>query len=134
MVTAIRHVSVGLLLALLAGTPPLFAQATTGTIQGTVRDNQDAVVPGATVTVRNVQTNATRTLVTEGNGTYRFLNMPVGNYEMVVDLPGFSTYTRSGITLSLNQSAVVDVQIQPAAIAETVEVRARLAALEHHQP
>ena len=62
--------------------PALSAQSTTATIQGTVRDNQDAVVPGALVTVRNIETGATRTLTTEGNGNYRFLNMPVGNYDL----------------------------------------------------
>ena len=47
-------------------------------------------MPGATVTLRNVETNATRTLVTDGNGGYRFLNIPVGNYELTVELSGFS--------------------------------------------
>jgi hypothetical protein len=109
--------------AISAATPAV-AQSTTGTIQGTVRDNQDAVVPGATVTVRNVQTNATRSGVTDAGGFYRFLNMPVGQYEVIVELAGFGKHTRSGITLSLNQDAVVDVQIQPAGIAETVQVTA----------
>ena len=72
--------------------PALSAQSTTATIQGTVRDNQDAVVPGALVTVRNIETGATRTLTTEGNGNYRFLNMPVGNYDLTVELQGFSKY------------------------------------------
>ena len=49
------------ILAAVIGAVTATAQSTTGTIQGTVRDNQDAVVPGATVTVRNVETNATRT-------------------------------------------------------------------------
>jgi hypothetical protein len=118
-------VSLACLLAFAAGTAaPVVAQSTTGTIQGTVRDNQDAVVPGATVTVRNVQTNATRSGVTDAGGFYRFLNMPVGQYEVTVELSGFGRLTRSGIILSLNQDAVVDVQIQPAGIAETVEVTA----------
>ena len=110
--------------ALLGGVMSASAQATTGTILGTVRDNQDAVVPGATVTIRNVETNQTRTVVSESSGFYRFLNVPVGAYELTVDLAGFSKYTRSGITLSLNQDAVVDVQIQPAGLAETVTVTA----------
>ena len=111
-------------IALLAGSVPLGAQATTGSIQGTVRDNQDAVVPGATVTIRNIETNAARSIVSEANGFYRFLNVPVGAYELTVDLSGFSKYARSGITVSLNQDAVVDVQIQPAGVAETVTVTA----------
>ena len=102
--------------------PALSAQSTTATIQGTVRDNQDAVVPGALVTVRNIETGATRTLTTEGNGNYRFLNMPVGNYDLVVELQGFSKYSRPGIILSLNQAAVIDVKIQPAGVTESVQV------------
>lgn len=111
---------------LLASAPaPAYGQATTGSMQGIVRDNQDAVVPGATVTLRHVQTGATRTLVTDTNtGAYRFLNLPVGEYELTVDLPGFSRYVRQGLTVSLNQDAVVDVRLQPAAITETIEVTA----------
>jgi hypothetical protein len=124
MKTAIRRLLVVWLLALVAGAATLAAQSTTGTILGTVRDNQDAVVPGAMVTIRNVQTNASRTLTTEGNGVYRFLNVPVGAYEVTVELAGFSKYVRSGITVAINQDAVVDVQIQPASVTESIEVRA----------
>ena len=77
-----RHGSwVGLLalLACLAFPSRLAAQSTTGTIQGTVSDEQEAVVPGATVTIRNVATNAVRRVVSEKNGIYRFLNVPVGS-------------------------------------------------------
>jgi hypothetical protein len=82
------------------------------------------VVPGATVTVRNVGTNVSRSVATDAEGVYRFLNMPVGNYELTVELSGFSRHVRSGLTLSLNQTAVVDAQIRPAAVTELVEVTA----------
>jgi Carboxypeptidase regulatory-like domain len=123
MWTAVRRLSLVLALALLVAAP-LMAQSTTGTIQGTIKDNQEGVVPGATATIRNTQTNATRTVVTDGSGNYRFLNVPSGDYELTVELQGFSKYVRSGITLSLNQDAVVDVRIQPASISETIEVNA----------
>src|SRR5688572_6721853 len=123
MIKAFRRLAAVLLLASVA-VSPLAAQSTTGSIQGTVKDNQDALVPGATVTARNIDTGLTRTLMTEANGVYRFLNMPGGRYELTVELSGFSKHVRSGITLSLNQDAVVDVQIQPATVSETVEVRA----------
>ncbi len=121
---AFRRSWLACLLAILALAAPVSAQSTTGTIQGVVKDNQDAVIPGATVTVRHVETNTSRTLVTEGSGGYRFLNMPVGAYELTVELNGFSKYVRSGITLSLNQDAVVDVLLQPASVSESIEVRA----------
>ena len=100
------------------------AQSTTGSIQGTIRDNLDAVVPGAAVTIRNIDTNAARTVVSDANGTYRFLAVAVGSYELRAELDGFATYLRSGLNLVLDQSAVVDVVIRPAQITETIEVRA----------
>src|SRR5688572_8590593 len=100
------------------------AQSTTGSIHGIVRDKQEGVVPGATVTVRNTETGAVRTLTTDEGGNYRFLNMPVGIYELSVELSGFAKYTRGGITLSLNQDAVINVQIQPAGLTESVVVTA----------
>jgi hypothetical protein len=62
---------VGVILLTSVAASPLAAQSTTGSIQGTVKDNQDALVPGATVTVRNIDTGLTRTLMTEGSGVYR---------------------------------------------------------------
>ena len=76
---------------------PVAAQSITGTIQGTVVDNQNLAVPAATVTVRNIDTNVTRVVVTDAEGVYRFLNMPVGNYELSVELSGFSRFVRSGL-------------------------------------
>jgi hypothetical protein len=124
MRTAFARLPVLALLGCLIATAPALGQSTTGTIQGTITDNQGGVVPGATVTVRNVETNVSRAVATDADGIYRFLNMPVGNYELTVELSGFSRYVRSGLTLSLNQTAVVDAQIRPAAVTELVEVTA----------
>ena len=77
----------------------------------------------APVTVRNIDTDVSRTL-TDVEGNYRFLNLPVGNYELVAELTGFGRHVRAGLTLALNQTAVVDVQLSPAAVSELVEVRA----------
>jgi hypothetical protein len=120
---AFRRVGLGYLLLLLtsAAVP---AQSTIGSIQGVVRDNQGGVIPGATVTLRNIDTNATRSLVTDAEGSYRFLNTPVGHYELTVELTGFTRYLRSGLTLALNQDAVVDAELRPAAVTEAIEVRA----------
>jgi hypothetical protein len=113
-----------IVLVLLAGTNSVRAQATTGTIEGIVKDNQELAVPGATLTVRNVDTNVSRSLVSSGDGSYRFLNMPVGNYEIAVELTGFARYVRAGITLAVNQVAVVEVELRPAALTELVQVSA----------
>jgi hypothetical protein len=124
MHTAFRRASVLWALLALVTAAAAGAQSTTGSVQGTVKDNQQAVVPGAMVTIRNVETNTTRSATTDGNGVYRFLNVGVGGYEVVVELAGFSKYVRSGVTVSLNQDAVIDVQIQPASVSESIEVTA----------
>src|SRR4029434_3686328 len=98
-----RLVGLGLL-AIVRGADSVAAQATTGSIQGVVTDSQGAAIPGATVTVRNVETNVSRTLVSDAEGNYRFLNLPVGNYELVVELSGFGRHVRAGLTLALNQT------------------------------
>ena len=112
------------LLALLASATPLTAQSTTGSIQGIVKDNQGAVVPGATVTVRSVLTNASRSATTDGNGVYRFLNLPIGKLRADGGARGILEDVRDGINVSLNQDAVVEIQIQPASISESIQVTA----------
>ena len=58
------------------------SQATTGTIQGFVKDESGAVIPGARVTIRHVQTGLTRELSTDASGFYRAISLPSGNYEV----------------------------------------------------
>lgn len=98
---------------------PVMAQIT-GTITGTVTDEKGAVIPGATVTARQIERNLTRTLKTDDEGRYNLLSMPVGAYEVTVEQPGFAKHVQSGITLLLNQTAVVDVELKPAGV--TTEV------------
>ena len=95
---------------------------TTGSISGTVSDEKAAVIADANVTVRNVATNETRTGRTDEDGRYRFVNMPVGEYEVTVERSGFAKYVRSGISLVLNQSAVVDAEMKAAGVQEIVNV------------
>src|SRR5829696_2466127 len=100
---------------------PALAQ-NTGSIAGEVRDEKQAVITSATVTVRNIQTNETRTAQTNSDGRYHFAGVPVGNYEISVESSGFAKYQQTGITLALNQSAVVDVTMKPGAVQEVVNV------------
>ncbi len=108
---------------------PASAQSTTASLQGQVADEQQAVMPGATVTVRNVDTNASQSVPTDAGGRWRVPNLPVGNYEVKVELSGFATYVRSGIKLLLNQQAVVDVTMKTANLAETITVEGDAALL-----
>jgi hypothetical protein len=109
-------------LTTLVAAPPAWAQSTTGSIQGVVTDEQKAVVSGATVTIRNVDTNAIRSVVTTADGRFRAPSLPIGNYEVTVEIQSFARYVRSGVTLSLNQDAVIDVTLKAAELQETVTV------------
>ena len=65
------------------------------TVTGIVRDASDAVVPGAAVLLRNHETNQLQKTVTDGAGRFRLLYVPVGDYHLSVDAPGFTCTTLS---------------------------------------
>ena len=98
-------------------------QATTGAISGIVRDVNGATAAGATVSLRKVVTNAQRSQVTEADGSFRFVGLAVGPYELTVEHLGFSRYVRGPIRLMLNQEAVVNPVLQIPVAAETITVR-----------
>ncbi|MCZ6753522.1 MAG: TonB-dependent receptor, partial [Acidobacteria bacterium] len=98
------------------------AQLSTGTISGTVKDQSAAVLPGATVTVTNVETGITRVVESGGTGQYRVPNLIPGSYEVQAESAGFQTGIRSGITLSVGRQAVVDITLRVGDVAERVTV------------
>src|SRR5919107_5554120 len=117
-----RSLRLALALAvLLFGAASASAQ-TTGTISGSVQNEKGEAIPGATVTVRHVETNTSQTAQTGDSGTYRFPNLSVGAYEVTVESSGFAKYVQTGITLALNQDAVVDVAMKVGGVNEVVNV------------
>ncbi|MCZ6490364.1 MAG: TonB-dependent receptor, partial [Acidobacteria bacterium] len=98
------------------------AQLTRGTISGSVTDQSGAAVPGAAITVTNVDTGIARSLETGSTGRYEAPNLPVGNYEVRASLGGFQTSIRAGITLSVGRTAVVDHVLQVGEVAQAVTV------------
>src|SRR5262249_56907531 len=62
--------------------PSAFGQAASANLTGTVKDTSGGVLPGVTITARNVATNESRTTVTGGDGLYRLTNLPRGTYEV----------------------------------------------------
>ncbi|MCA1632519.1 MAG: carboxypeptidase regulatory-like domain-containing protein [Acidobacteria bacterium] len=110
------------LLALLVGAALPAAAQTTGTISGTVQNEKGEAIPGATVTVRNVETNISQTGQSGDQGAYRFANLPVGAYEVAVEASGFAKHVQTGITLALNQDAVVDVAMKVGGVNEVVNI------------
>ena len=79
------------------------AQATTGSIYGTVVDESKAILPGATIVVLNVENGATRVLVTDENGRYRALNLPPGVYAVNAELPGFAPAKRDNLVVEIGR-------------------------------
>ncbi|MSO24137.1 MAG: carboxypeptidase regulatory-like domain-containing protein [Acidobacteria bacterium] len=98
------------------------SQSTTGTIEGTVADETGAFVSGANVTLAHQSTGPTRTLSTGTSGRYTAPLLQVGNYDVTVQLAGFTSVTRTGITLALGQSLTVDLTLKLAAVETTIEV------------
>lgn len=117
------------MLVVLLGVALSASAQTTGSISGTVQDEKEAALPNATVTARNVNTNTSRTSQTNEEGRYNFVNMPVGAYEVTVEAPNFSKYVQTGITLALNQAAVVDVTMKLGGVSEVVTVTENAALL-----
>lgn len=110
-------------IALLLAIPLIaVAQVTTATIVGTVTDPSGAVVPGAEVTARNVDTGLTRTVTSSDVGTYRLEFLPVGNYVLEVTNTGFKKSYLSGIVLKVNDTSRVDVSLAVGQVSETVTI------------
>src|SRR5437773_4287681 len=98
------------------------SQLPTATILGEIKDSTGAVIPGASITAKNVETGLTRTGMSAEDGLYRFSALPVGSYEVKVELPGFRSEVRSGLTLTVSQEAVVNFALQVGALDQTVVV------------
>ncbi|MBI2819350.1 MAG: TonB-dependent receptor, partial [Acidobacteria bacterium] len=105
-------------------------QTVTGTILGTVKDTSGALVPDASVEIRNTETGATRVVQTDERGAYRALRLSPGNYQVQVSKPGFKVQLRTGITLSVAQEATIDVTLEVGEVTETVTVSAEAPLVE----
>jgi len=91
-------------------------------ISGQVTDSSGAVVRDATVTVKNLESGATRVATTDADGSFRFLSLPLGPQEVKVEKPGFKAALRTGVNLEVGQEAVVSLQLEVGDIAQTITV------------
>ena len=110
------------LILVLAWPSWMLAQVTAGTILGVVKDETGGVLPGVEVLVTNVDTGATRTVVSDDEGRYRAPQLALGRYEVQAELAGFQTAIRSGITLTIGRQAVVDLTLSVGEVTERVTV------------
>src|SRR5712691_7829230 len=100
----------------------VFAQTSTATILGVVRDTSGALVPGVSITVKHTESGLTRTVVSGERGGYNVPLLPVGAYEITTTMPGFKQEVRSGVNLVVGQEAVVDLILEVGAAAEQITV------------
>ena len=100
------------------------AQEPFGSLEGTVKDSQGAVVQNATVTARNLATNATKTAVTNENGQYRILQLQPGFYEVKAAAANFKQTLIESIQVQVGQSAAGDIALEIGGATETVTVAA----------
>lgn len=105
---------------LLAG--PVAAQVTTATLYGIVRDSSGSLLPGATVTVVQEGTNATRSTVTDPAGEFAVTALPVGSYTVTIELQGFKTQVTRGLRLGAGQIARPAFSLEIGTLSETVVV------------
>src|ERR1700757_5325440 len=102
----------------------LAAQQITGTIRGTVMDPSNAVVQAATVTARQTETGWMRTTTSDRAGAYLLVELPVGHYSLEVTATDFHKYLQDGISLNINETAVIPVRLSVGTGTEQVQVRA----------
>jgi hypothetical protein len=119
-----------LVLSLLVGALPAQAQFDAATVLGTVRDSSEGIVPGATVTLRNVSTGITATALTDEQGNYQFFNVRIGTYTVRAELQGFSVAEADSVAVTVNARLRVDLTLHVGNIGETVTVEGAARLLE----
>ncbi len=105
-------------------------QQITGSIRGTVLDGSGAIVQGAAVTARQTETGLSRTAVTDRLGAYVLVELPIGHYQLLVQAKGFQKYLQQGISLEVNETATVSIQLKVGAETQQVLVSADAALVQ----
>jgi hypothetical protein len=109
-------------LAIIVAAPLVFAQETTGGLQGTVKDSSGAVVAGAHVIVSGTTLVGKKEIDTDASGYYRFANLPPGTYSITVTAKNFKNVKREGMDIAVGHLPTVDITLEVGSTSETVEV------------
>ena len=109
---------------------PAYGQVNTATLTGTATDITGGVLPGATITLTQVETGRVRTSITNDEGRYVATNLEVGTYQLAAELVGFQTLVQEGIQLTVGAQRVLNVVLSPGNISERVIVTADAALVE----
>src|SRR5690349_7183970 len=109
---------------------PLYAQTSnTGTVTGVVKDEKGGLVPGASVKVVNIGTNAERSAVTSADGIYEITQLVPGNYRLEIEAKGFSKYVQEPVVVNVLQRTTANADLKVGGIGETVTVTGESAPL-----
>jgi len=112
-----------------------WAQATQGSILGTVKDSKGAVIPGALVTLTNSEEGAARSTKTNGSGEYSFLDAKAAHYSVLIEAPNFEKWESSGVILEVRQQLRLDAVLSVGTVQQEVVVSADTAsAIETDSP
>lgn len=109
---------------------PSYAQILYGSLVGSVSDASGAIIPGATVTIKNRETGATRSAVTNADGGYSIPTIQAGVYEVEVKKDGFRTARQENVEVSQNSVARFDVKLTVGQVSESVTIEANAALLQ----
>lgn len=101
---------------------PAMQAQNVGAVSGRVTDTTDAVIPGATVEFRNLDTGVSRTVTSDAQGNYRAPELPLGNYQIEASFAGFQKVQRTGVQLTLGRDATVNFQLPVGEVQEVVTV------------
>ncbi len=112
-----------------AGSLALAQSAVTGAVGGAVTDQNNAAVPGATVTLKNVSTNKEETTITTSDGLFRFSNLQPGTYVLTIRASGFSDYKQEGLIVEVGRLSAIDAVLRVGAAAAAVDIVASAAAV-----
>ena len=122
----------GLILPFLFLAPSAYAQGSFGAFRGVVKDASDAMVAGATVTVRNQATGIQLSVTSDANGSYIVSHLTPGTYSITVALAGFKTLSRPNLILNLDQQIELDLTLSVGATADSVTVTASTPVMQTH--
>jgi hypothetical protein len=101
---------------------PSIAQSFYGSIFGTVTDSAGAVVPATATTLTNEDTQERRTMQTDSNGDYRYVNLIPGKYRLEVEKAGFERLLREDILVEVQKDVRVDIALSVGQLVQTIEV------------
>src|SRR3954452_1096555 len=119
-----------LFLALCLVTAPLMSQVFTASLSGLVTDQSGAALPGATLRIRNLETNDTREVTSGPDGHYSAPQLRPGAYEVMVDAKGFKRFVQPGLTLIASQAAELNPRMEIGEASQRVEVSASAPVLD----